>query len=1197
MLSKNLQKLYFLIFCLTFSGIVFSQRVSKTTMPSSQTMKAGSFIDVNSAGYPESNYTIEQLIKDVLIKGGTNCTNVNISNVTVSPNLAASNANRTWGYFNKAQTNFPFSKGIVLVTGKANSAGNSFISNTLSGQFTSTGDADLAQALGVSAGQLVDNTFIEFDFVPQSDKVTFRYLLASEEYESNYPCTYTDGFALLLKKSGDPTYTNLAILPGGAGQVSVTNIHPTITGSGGCAAQNPQYFGGYNNANIETNFSGRTVPLTATATVIPGQTYHFKLVLADYGDYQYDTAVFLEAGSFDLGVQLVDSTGAQLPSTINVCDNQPTVLSVSTSSTTVTYQWLLGTNPIPGATSSTYTATQPGVYTVQVFPAGNTCPTTATVTIVGGTSPVVQNATLTTCGTGGTNATFNLPQAQTNISTTGGATFSYYTNLTDAQAGNTSTIPSPATFSGTNGQIIYVLVKNGFCSKIAQLTLQIAPQAVATIAPPAVLTCTASQTTLNATASTVPTGATIAWTTTGGNIVSGGNTLSPVINAPGTYTLTISNTYQPGNIVCSTTASVTVTGNSAPPTTGLAASSVVVCLGESVTLTASGGATYNWGNGLTGTGATQTVSPTTTTIYTVTAVGSNGCISATPATVTVTVGQPITGQNGSLSLCYVNGGTTFDLTQAQPQLTSDVGVTFAYYDNLADANQGNGNTIPTNYTINSTQTVYVLITRDGCKKVVNLVLNVSPAVILTIAPPQTINCTVPQITLNASASAVPTGATIAWTTAGGNIVSGANTLSPIVNQGGTYTLTVTNTSQPGNLNCTYTSTVTVIKDTALPIATIATSATQICPGESVTLTASGGVTYTWGNGLTGNGPTQTVSPATTTTYTVTATGANGCVSLPVTVTVIVGPPTAGLTASKLKICKGESVTLTATGGVTYQWDNGIIGTGPIQVVSPTVTTTYNVIALGGNGCTNNTPASVTIQVVPEITSILEDVYVCKGDFGILDAGFQQGYTYLWSNGATTSSISVNVAGTYSVVISNGTCSKTYTAKLINPDLPTIEDISYEFSTKLLTIKATNPSGGTLLYSIDNGITWQPSNVFSNVLPNMNYSIRVKLQDANCDTSIEYFTFVMINVITPNGDGKNEKIDFSGISKYPNFGASIYDRYGSEVFRATPSTPYWNGTINGYQLPTTSYWYKVHWQNPASKKLEERSGWVVVKNRN
>ena len=105
------------------------------------------------------------------------------------------------------------------------------------------------------------------------------------------------------------------------------------------------------------------------------------------------------------------------------------------------------------------------------------------------------------------------------------------------------------------------------------------------------------------------------------------------------------------------------------------------------------------------------------------------------------------------------------------------------------------------------------------------------------------------------------------------------------------------------------------------------------------------VTYNWGNGLTGNGNTQVVSPTTTTVYTVFAVGANGCISAtPATVTVQVGPPIAGLTASKLKICEGESVTLTATGGITYNWV-GLTGNGNTQVVTPTVTTEYSVYAL------------------------------------------------------------------------------------------------------------------------------------------------------------------------------------------------------------------------------------------------------------
>ncbi|WP_265131297.1 choice-of-anchor L domain-containing protein [Chryseobacterium oranimense] len=1197
MLNRRIGNLFLALFFALIGNFVFAQNIDRATIPAKKanatSMKAGAFIDVNTPNYTESGYSITQLVKEVLISGGA-CSTSNVSNVSVSPNLTVSDPGRSWGFFNKGTTAFPFAKGIVLSTGYAAKAGNTY-QGILNDGINTLGDTDLASALGINNAELRDATYIEFDFVPASTEISFRYLFASKEYAPGFQfaCTKSDGFALLLKKATDPTYTNLAVLPGGAGPVSVTNIHPAIPG--GCGAVNASYFAGINNPVIETNFDGRTIPLTAKATVTPGVTYHFKMVLADFSDRNYDSAVFLEAGSFDIGVKILDPAGVQLPDTVYMCDNTPQTFTASVQAPNVTYQWFLNNNPIAGQTGPSYTATQPGVYSVQVFIQGNTCPGTGTITVVGGTSPTVQNATLTACYAAG-NATFNLPSANASISTTPGATFSYYVNQADANAGNTNTIPSPATYSSPGGQTVYVLVKNGFCSKVAELQLVKAPQMTASILPPAVLTCASSQTTLDASASVYPAGSTFNWTTTGGNIVSGGTTLTPVINAPGTYTLTISKTYQPGGVICTATASVTVTGDSAPPVTGLTASKIQICSGESVTLTASGGTTYNW-TGLPGTGNTQTVSPTATTTYTVTAVGANGCVSQNPATITIEVSQPITVQNAVLHKCYAPG-LTYDLTTAQSQITSaGAGVTFTYYINQADALAGNTNfiTTPTTYSPPGNQTIYVLVKNGGCQYVVSLQLLITAETTLTIAAPQEITCTTPQTTLNASASVVPAGSTIAWTAAGGgNIVSGANTLTPVVNAGGTYTLTVTTVSQPGNLSCTYTATVTVTQNTTLPTATVVSSQPRICLGESVTLTASGGVTYNW-VGLPGNGNTQVVSPTLTTVYTVYAVSANGCVSAtPATVTVIVGPPTAGLSASKIKICAGESVTLTATGGVTYNWV-GLPGNGNTQVVTPTITTEYSVYALGGNGCSSINPAKVTIEVVPAIVSTLEDVYVCEGDTGVLDAGPGTNYTYLWNTGATTQTISTNVPGTYTVTISNGTCSKTFTGKLLNPDLPKFTNIVYD--NHVLTLTASNPTGGALEYSIDGGVVWQSSNIFYNVLNNTNYHLMVRVVDAKCGTTLDYFTFVISNAITPNMDGVNDTIDFSGISGYNNFAASIFDRYGAELFRATKTDAVWRGSLKGLNLATGTYWYKVQWENPASKKLELRSGWILLKNRN
>ena len=247
MLNRRTGNLFLVLLFAFIGSFTFAQDRSKlvaASKPTAAAKKAGAFIDVNAASYPESSYNITQLVKNVLISGG-NCVSTSVSNVVVSPNLAANNQNRSWGYFNKASTNFPFGKGVVLSTGYAYKAGNTYQPN-LSDDLGTGGDMDLATALGIDNSRLKDATFIEFDFVAASTEVTFRYLFASKEYDPLYqfPCRITDGFALLLKKASDPTYTNLAVLPGGAGPVSVTNIHPTIPSgsSPGCPSKNETYF-------------------------------------------------------------------------------------------------------------------------------------------------------------------------------------------------------------------------------------------------------------------------------------------------------------------------------------------------------------------------------------------------------------------------------------------------------------------------------------------------------------------------------------------------------------------------------------------------------------------------------------------------------------------------------------------------------------------------------------------------------------------------------------------------------------------------------------------------------------------------------------------------------------------------------------------------------------------------------------------
>ncbi|WP_066220697.1 T9SS type B sorting domain-containing protein [Formosa haliotis] len=292
-------------------------------------------------------HTPENLITD-LIDG---C--VSISNVNSPINGSADDpAITSYGYFEKGTSNFPFENGIVLSTGSVTSIGNTTIASDLN-EGTSRWGTDPDLETYTTATNTLNATTIEFEFESVSDHISFNYILASEEYGTPFICEYADGFAFLIKEVGSSSYRNIALLPDESTPVNTFNVHGGYPGK--CTPKNPDYFDGINLG--DTNFNGRTKVLTASAAIRPNTTYQIKLIIADQGDHNYDSAVFIQGNSFNTSVDLG-------PDEVTTCESSYS-LDADLGNPTASYSWFKDGVQLPD-TSTTLEVTESGIYKVEV---------------------------------------------------------------------------------------------------------------------------------------------------------------------------------------------------------------------------------------------------------------------------------------------------------------------------------------------------------------------------------------------------------------------------------------------------------------------------------------------------------------------------------------------------------------------------------------------------------------------------------------------------------------------------------------------------------------------------------------------------------------------------------------------------------------------------------------------------------------
>lgn len=453
-----------------------------------------------------------------------------------------------------------------------------------------------------------------------------------------------------------------------------------------------------------------------------------------------------------------------------------------------------------------------------------------------------------------------------------------------------------------------------------------------------------------------------------------------------------------------------------------------------------------------------------------------------PVTITVVPPFAVTVAASQNPVC---AGTPFTLTASSAQ----TGLTYQWSPAAAFNNTTQN---PANISITNNTTFSVVATNAaGCTGTGSLAVTVLPA------PALTVNASIPAICPGQSTvlTASNAGPTYNWSPSTG--LSSSTGTSVTANP--TTTTTYTVTSPAGSGTCAASGSVTV---TVNPLPNVSAGLdASICLGSNTSLGATGATSYAW-SPATGLSSTSianpTANPNSTTTYTVTGTSAQGCTATDQVIVTVNPIPVAnpGVGAS---YCLGQGAQLNGSGGASYLWSPATgLSSATIAnpTASPSATTNYTLTVTSAAGCVSIPSAPVVVTVFPQpavpVITAVGPVSFCQG--GSVQLNAPASSAYLWSNGATTQSITVNQSGSYTVqtTSANGCVSNASAATVVtvNP-LPAIPTITASGPTTFCnggSVSLTSSASGTYLWNTGAStqtITAQASGTFSVTVTNAN----------------------------------------------------------------------------------------------------------------